>query len=176
MSRATELPPLITVDSHVHILPLKLAQRIRGFFEATGIFTSTPIPTCCNPDPSVIQKKHLMYPVNPKDLVKVILDEAKSTSTTSNISAGKLWVLPYPSRGGLSHQLNSEILELCKNLSSPNITLVPGMTVHPEDGSSIGSGDLKPEDVCSQAVVAGGRVCKLHCSVGNYSVLDEKMK
>lgn len=110
-----------------------------------------------------------MYPVDPKVLVEVLIQES------GRENAGTMWTLPYAHSAGMSVQLNADILSLAIGLSGDRCRILPGLTVHPGDGEGDKGGFLKPEEVAELAVRNGARVAKLHCSVGNYSVLDTRM-
>lgn len=166
--RPVSPPPRITVDSHTHVLPLRLAAKIRSFFESSGM-TSLPAPSsCCAPsDEETIR---LCYPVAPPALLDALLEEQEGSSA--------IWTLPYAHQAGMSSLLNTSILELSRELTEAagrRLRVVPGLTVHPGDGEGERGGSLKPEEVLDKAVREGAKVAKLHCSVGDYSVLDTRL-
>lgn len=168
-ARPESPPPRITVDSHTHVLPLRLASKIRSFFESSGM-TSLPAPTtCCTP--SDTDSIRLCYPVDPPKLLDALLEE--------QVGSSAIWTLPYAHQPGMSTLLNSSIMDLSKELTEAaggRLRVVPGLTVHPGDGEGERGGGSKPEQVLEKAVREGAKVAKLHCSVGDYSVMDPRLE
>ncbi len=79
-----------------------------------------------------------------------------------------VWTLPYAHTAGLAARLNADVARLARAWSTPAVTVVPGCTVHPADDDPVR--DL------TDAVAAGSRVAKLHCSVGRYDLDDGRLQ
>jgi predicted TIM-barrel fold metal-dependent hydrolase len=80
---------------------------------------------------------------------------------------GAVWALPYAHKPGMADQLNRSMVDLAAALADHPVEVVPGCTAHP--------GDPQPGRVVVRAVEAGARVCKLHCSVGDYAADDARL-
>lgn len=84
-----------------------------------------------------------------------------------------IWVLPYAHKGeGMARQLNGDIVTTCtKGSFDPAfIDAVPALTVHPDD---------QREGVRAttlEALKAGCKAAKLHCSVGHYGILHSSLE
>ena len=78
-----------------------------------------------------------------------------------------VWNLPYAHKAGMASALNESMREVSDALADHAVTVVPGCTVHPDDPDP--SGDFH------DAVDAGARVLKLHCSVGDYHPDDDRL-
>ncbi len=78
-----------------------------------------------------------------------------------------VWNLPYAHKAGMARQLNRSMLEVTAALADHPVDVVPGCTVHPDDSD--------PARDFTDAVDAGARVLKLHCSVGNYAPDDPSL-
>ncbi|MGI9018942.1 MAG: amidohydrolase family protein [Euzebya sp.] len=78
-----------------------------------------------------------------------------------------VWNLPYARRPGAAADLNQSFLQISDDLADHPVTVIPGCTVHP--------GDDNPAQDLRQAVEQGARVCKLHCSVGEYQADDPRL-
>lgn len=78
-----------------------------------------------------------------------------------------VWNLPYAHKAGMARQLNESMLEVTALLTDHPVDVVPGCTVHPED--------TDPAADFRDAVDAGARVLKLHCSVGDYQPDDPRL-
>lgn len=100
------------VDAHVHLLPPRLATRVRGVFD-------TYLPG------------HLAYPT--PDPSAVLADLASSGGTAA-------WVLPYAHRPGVAAWLQPAIAEHVAGLAAGDhgVELVLGATVHPGDDDPAG--------------------------------------
>lgn len=94
------------VDSHVHLLPPRLAAAVRDFFDA-HISGRLVYPS----DPEVVLQSH------------------------ADAGIGAVWNLPYAHRAGVAEGLNAAMAELSAELSSPLLQVVAGCTVHPADSS-----------------------------------------
>ncbi|KAM0752166.1 amidohydrolase 2 [Meredithblackwellia eburnea MCA 4105] len=176
-------PPHILVDSHTHVLPNPLASKIRNYFVTLFDNTdSAPDPIgeqmgCCGTEAlEEGVKPSFPYTHDPDQLLKVLEEETAASSKASDLPSDQKsvsWVLPYAHRAGIARGLNKSTLELClSHNAKPGIRLelVPGLTVHPDDG------ETEAESCVREAVRNGARVVKLHCSVGDYSVMDERLK
>lgn len=92
------------VDSHVHLLPDRLAHAIRGFFQQMG-----PLPFAYPLDPPTVLERHA----------------ADGFAT--------VWTLPYAHKPGMAGRLNADIARLAGEWSVGPVQVVPGCTVHPGD-------------------------------------------
>lgn len=171
------------IDAHTHILPARLASKIRAFFLASiaSIDASTPVDGghspgspgpvgCCSAAPfDGTYDSADDFPIHGRFSIRYHESDPLLLATELRRSGIKgNWVLPYAHKGGMASQLNADILSICAQLQHGGglTAVVPGFTVHPADGV---------EGVAStarEAIKAGARVCKLHCSVGAYTVLD----
>lgn len=105
----TSTPPAGIVDSHVHLLPDRLAQAVRGFFDQH-----------INSD--------LAYSLNNRETLDRLTDEGVAA----------VWNLPYAHRSGIAAALNQSMLELATKLEDHPVEIVSGCTVHPEDPDPVG--------------------------------------
>ena len=161
--------PEIHVDSHTHVLPARLASKIRGFFESSGMVSASATPTSCCSVPS--DTIPLVYPIDGPKLLSILISES-----APHTFAPAIWTLPYAHRADMSLALNASVLDLARELTlagEGKMRVLPGLTVHPGDGEA---GGLKAEEVLEVAVQAGAKVAKLHCSVGEYSVMDVRLE
>lgn len=128
----------MVVDAHTHLLPGRLAEKIRAFFDehVAG---------------------DLAYEIDINSTLDALHYEGVET----------VWNLPYAHRADVASQLNRDILGLSEAFADHPVDIVPGCTVHPDDST--------PARDLSEAVEAGARVLKLHCSVGNYSPVDPRL-
>lgn len=92
------------IDSHVHLLPDRLAQAIRRFFEQH--LTSD-----------------LVYPLDPE----VVL------TSHAALGVEAVWNLPYAHKAGVAETLNRDVAALSRQLSQHGPQVIPGCTVHPDD-------------------------------------------
>lgn len=91
------------VDSHVHLLPDKLAQKVRRFFEQHINFD-------------------LAFP----------LDHAVILERLAAIGIDTVWSLPYAHKPGVAEWLNSSSAEI-KRQNNSRVAIVAGATIHPQD-------------------------------------------
>ena len=130
------------VDSHVHLLPPRLARKVRAAFDAHG-----GAPLAYDTDPYALLA----------DLERVGVTAA--------------WALPYAHKPGVSEWLvpatAAHLDELRAAHATPGrgIELVLGATVHPGDDDPVAVLHSAVEE-------HGARVLKLHCSVGGYQLDD----
>jgi predicted TIM-barrel fold metal-dependent hydrolase len=94
------------VDSHVHLLPGRLGDKVRAFFDA-GIGSRTP----------------LAYP-NDHDFV---------VNELHREGVDELWTLPYAHKPGVARGLNEASAKTVKTFASSPVSIVGGLTVHPGD-------------------------------------------
>jgi uncharacterized protein len=127
------------VDSHTHLLPDRLAQAIRRFFDQH-------------------MPGGLQYPLDHR----TILDRHAADGVTA------VWTLPYAHKPGMAIELNQAMLDLGRRLEDHPVGVVVGCTVHPADQD--------PGGVVAAAADAGARVCKLHCSVGDFQADDPRLR
>lgn len=93
------------IDSHVHLLPERLAAAIRRFFN-----DHHPVD--------------FAYPLDPV----TVLDALHAAGVT------EVWNLPYAHKAGVAEGLNTSMAELCNDeLSSHPVKVVLGCTAHPDD-------------------------------------------
>lgn len=96
------------VDSHVHLLPERLATRVRGFFEERGLVGVWA------------------YPLDTDE----VLEELRRDGVD------EVWTLPYAHRPGVAAWLNEAIVELAARPGT--LSVVAGATVHPGDDDPVG--------------------------------------
>lgn len=179
-------PPFIEVDSHCHVLPLRLATRIRSFFFEVGALGGAPDASqpdgCCG-------SRHptnggFAYSVDPPTLFNELvadLDEIEGEGWSQPARRkSTIWTLPYVHKAGMSRELNRAVCQLAKEeteRAGSRLRVLPGLAVHPGDGGEGDqAGSLLPEEILLEAVRNGARVVKLHCSVGDHGVLDPRLK
>jgi predicted TIM-barrel fold metal-dependent hydrolase len=94
------------VDSHVHLMPPRLARAIRVFFE-----------------------RHigdqLVYPND----VRAVLDQHEADG------ADAVWNLPYAHKPDMAQALNAGMAEVASDHSGHTVRIVTGATVHPGDAA-----------------------------------------
>jgi len=101
---------MTVVDSHVHLLPGRLGEKVRAFFDA-GIGNTTP----------------LAYPNNHDFVVNSLHREGVDT----------LWTLPYAHKPGVARGLNEAAAETVKQFELSPLSIVGGLTVHPGDEDAV---------------------------------------
>ena len=92
------------VDSHTHLLPVRLAAAIRRFFEQH-------------------MPGELQYPVEPRR----VLDRHAADGITT------VWTLPYAHKAGMAVELNADMAALGRDLAGHQVDVVLGCTVHAAD-------------------------------------------
>lgn len=92
------------VDSHVHLLPDRLATKIRAFFDQ-HISTT------------------LAYPLDHATILEMLHREGIDT----------VWTLPYAHKGAVAAGMNAASAVIVAEQSGGPITVVGGATVHPHD-------------------------------------------
>lgn len=100
------------VDSHVHLLPDRLAAAIRAFFAGHGV---------------------------PADRFAHPLDHGAVCDRLGSAGVGEAWTLPYVRRPGAAADLNAATAEIAARLTTRGpVRVVAGATVHPADTDPAG--------------------------------------
>ena len=97
---------MTVVDSHVHLLPGRLGQKVRAFFDA-GV-SSTFALAYPNDHPVVIE-------------------------TLSREGVDAIWTLPYAHKPGVAEGLNSASAETVAQFAQSPVRVIGGLTIHPAD-------------------------------------------
>lgn len=97
---------MTVVDSHVHLLPGRLGEKVRAFFDA-GIGASM----------------QLAYP-NDHDFV---------VNSLHHEGVDILWTLPYAHKPRVAEGLNEAASETVRQFASAPVSVVGGLTIHPAD-------------------------------------------
>ena len=110
MARIPETPPAGggIVDSHVHLLPLRLAAKVRAFFEMGG-----PIA--------------FAYPLDHDEVGARLADEGIET----------VWTLPYADKAGVAGWLNEESTRTAARVSSVTVVAGATVHPDDEDPTSV---------------------------------------
>lgn len=164
-----------------HILPPKLATKIRKVFEAAeGIQgkAAAEDQVCCTPmygeqDEEADEAKGGFGAHKPFKLAYHPHDTDQLSSVLAESGLRTIWVLPYAHKGdGMAQQLNEDVARICQAGFDPTSPLqaVPALTVHPADGD-----DGVRATTIHALVSVGCRAAKLHCSVGRYGVLHPNL-
>jgi predicted TIM-barrel fold metal-dependent hydrolase len=101
---------MTVVDSHVHLLPGRLGQKVRAFLDAGVSSTFT-----------------LAYPNDHP----VVID------TLAREGVDAIWTLPYAHKAGVAEGLNAASAETVTQFAHSPVRVVGGLTVHPEDESPV---------------------------------------
>lgn len=101
------------IDAHTHLLPSRLALKIRSFFEAH-------VPTA------------MAYPLDYRE----VLDRHHGDGVTA------VWNLPYSHKSGMSRALNESMLEVSDSLADHPVSVIPGCTIHPNDTDPVADFDI----------------------------------
>lgn len=101
---------MTVVDSHVHLLPGRLGEKVRAFFEtgASSAFT-------------------LAYPNDHP----VIID------TLAREGVDAIWTLPYAHKPGVAEGLNSASAETVAQFAQSAVRVIGGLTIHPADENPV---------------------------------------
>jgi predicted TIM-barrel fold metal-dependent hydrolase len=94
------------VDSHVHLLPDKLARKIRAFF-----------------DNHISRDIKLAYP----------LEHATVLESLHQAGVDTIWNLPYAHKSGVAAGMNLASAEIVAEQAAGPVAIVGGATVHPHD-------------------------------------------
>ncbi len=97
------------IDSHNHLLPDRLAAKIRAFFDQ-------------------FLDGDLAYPLDHR----AVLDRHFADGVTA------IWNLPYAHKAGMADQLNADMAALSQRLSDHPVRVINGCTVHPDDADPVG--------------------------------------
>jgi hypothetical protein len=92
------------VDSHVHLLPSPLADKVRAFFEAHI-------------------SRELVYPIEHR----AVLDALARAGVV------EVWSLPYSHNREIAAGLNAASAETVQALAAHPVRVIGGATIHPED-------------------------------------------
>ena len=99
------------VDSHVHLLPDKLARKIRAFF-----------------DTHISRDLKLAYPLEHM----AVLDSLHQAGVDT------IWNLPYAHKAGVAAGMNHASAEIVAEQAAGPVAIVGGATVHPQDENPAG--------------------------------------
>lgn len=169
-----------------HILPPRLALKIRAFFQAQiRQATATDGPAvedqsaCCTgplvPFRDQEEWSEDDFPNHgPFELQYHPHDGHELSREQRRNGVDVVWVLPYAHKSAIAPTLNAAIVDICTNLTRGSDGLlgdaVAAFTVHPDDGPQV------VRETTIEALVGGGaRAAKLHCSVGRYSILHDNL-
>ena len=97
------------VDSHVHLLPGRIGEKVRAFFtagESNGSFS-------------------LAYPADHGLVADQLVREG----------VDEIWCLPYSHKTGVAEGLNESTAAIVRGFSGHRLSVVGGATVHPGDES-----------------------------------------
>lgn len=97
------------VDSHVHLLPGRLGDKVRAFFDA-GISSRMP----------------LAYPHDHDSVVQMLAEEG----------VDEIWTLPYAHKPEISSGLNTASAATVEQFADSPLRIVGGATVHPGDDNA----------------------------------------
>jgi uncharacterized protein len=137
---------VVVVDAHVHLLPGRLAERVREFF-ATHLRGT--------------QADHHRPFAYPTDHLAVLASMADD-------GVERVWSFSYAHKPGVAAGLNEAAATTVAAFASGPVEVIGGATVHPADED--------PARMVVDAVDRLGlRVLKLHCSVGSFDVDDHRL-
>ena len=95
----------MAVDVHTHLLPMRLAKKIRDYFA------------------TYMDAAELSYTLNYPELL-----ESHAASGIDTV-----WNLPYAHKPGMARGLNESMLEVAEEFGGHGVNIVSGCTVHPND-------------------------------------------
>ena len=98
------------VDSHVHLLPGRLGEKVRAFF-----------------DLEIGSRMQLAYPNDHEFVVDSLHREGVDA----------FWTLPYAHKPGVARGLNEASATTARQFAEAPIQIVPGLTVHPGDDDAL---------------------------------------
>jgi predicted TIM-barrel fold metal-dependent hydrolase len=101
---------MTVVDSHVHLLPGRLGQKVRAFFDA-GVSSSFT----------------LAYPNDHP----VVID------TLAREGVDAIWTLPYAHKAGVAEGLNAASAETVTQFAQSPVRVIGGLTIHPADENPV---------------------------------------
>ncbi len=99
------------VDSHVHLLPDRIARKIRAFF-----------------DEHINKDTKLAYP----------LDHATVLESLHQAGVKAIWTLPYAHKAGIAAGLNTASAQIVIEQTAGPVEVIGGATVHPHDTDPAG--------------------------------------
>ncbi len=95
----------MATDVHTHLLPQRLAKKIRAFFD------------------DFLIDQDLAYTLDYPELLSRHVEDGIDT----------IWNLPYAHKPGMAAALNESMLEVADECAGYGVTFVSGCTVHPDD-------------------------------------------
>jgi predicted TIM-barrel fold metal-dependent hydrolase len=98
------VPQLSFVDSHTHLLPGRLAEKIRAFFNAN-------------------MDGDLAYPIDHEAILAML----------AQAGIGTVWSLPYAHKPGVAAGMNASSADIVARLAGNPVKVVGAGTVHPGD-------------------------------------------
>ena len=98
------------VDSHVHLLPGRLGEKVRAFF-----------------DLGIGSRMQLAYPNDHEFVVDSLHREGVDA----------FWTLPYAHKPGVARGLNEASAATARQFAEAPIQIVPGLAVHPGDDDAL---------------------------------------
>jgi predicted TIM-barrel fold metal-dependent hydrolase len=101
---------MTVVDSHVHLLPGRLGQKVRAFFDAGVSSTFT-----------------LAYPNDHPVVIETLASEGVDA----------IWTLPYAHKAGVAEGLNSASAETVAQFAQSPVRIIGGLTIHPADDDPV---------------------------------------
>ena len=134
------------VDAHVHLLPGRLAEKVRAFF-AVHLQRA-----------NVDHARPFAYPI----------DHAAVLESLAADGVDRVWSFSYAHKPGIAAGLNEASAETVAMFAGGPVEVVGGATVHPAD-------DAPAALVVDAVDRLGLRVLKLHCSVGAFDVDDARL-
>ena len=134
------------VDAHVHLLPGRLAEKVRAFF-ADHLQRA-----------NVDHARPFAYPI----------DHAAVLESLAADGVDRVWSFSYAHKPGIAAGLNEASAETVAMFAGGPVEVVGGATVHPAD-------DAPAALVVDAVDRLGLRVLKLHCSVGAFDVDDARL-
>jgi predicted TIM-barrel fold metal-dependent hydrolase len=101
---------MTVVDSHVHLLPGRLGQKVRAFFDAGVSSTFT-----------------LAYPNDHPVVIETLASEGVDA----------IWTLPYAHKAGVAEGLNAASAETVTQFAQSPVRVIGGLTIHPADENPV---------------------------------------
>lgn len=133
------------VDAHVHLLPGRLAEKVREFF-ATQLHRDAD------------HSRPFAYPIDHGEILTAIAEDG----------VDQVWSFSYAHKPGIAVGLNEASALTASTFAAGPVRVVGGGTVHPAD-------DDPAAIVVDAVDRLGLRVLKLHCSVGSFDVDDARL-
>jgi predicted TIM-barrel fold metal-dependent hydrolase len=101
---------MTVVDSHVHLLPGRLGEKVRAFFDA-----------------GVSSTFSLAYPNDHPVVIETLAREGVDV----------IWTLPYAHKAGVAEGLNAASAETVTKFALSPVRVVGGLTIHPDDENPV---------------------------------------